>query len=112
MSYLFYEHQKHRTPSSYIGRALYLYFLGLSLRKVVKALSYLHTVKRSHVFFIKKWKRVQKFHYQRKSPTKKKQVSEYIVDETILKVGSEFIWLWVAVEPKNRLILAQSITKE
>jgi putative transposase len=42
----------------------------------------------------------------------KKQVSEYIVDETILKVGSEFIWLWVAIEPENKEILAQDITKE
>ena len=100
---------RNRTPSRYIGYGLYLYFLGLSLRKVVKALSYLHTVKRSHVSI---WKWIQKFHYQRKSSTKKKQVSEYIVDETILKVGSEFIWLWVAIEPQNRQILAQNITKE
>jgi hypothetical protein len=25
--------------------------------------------------------------------TKRKRVSEYIVDETLLKVGSEYIWL-------------------
>ena len=37
-----------RTPSEYIGYGLYLYFLGLSLRNVVKALSHLHIVKRSH----------------------------------------------------------------
>ena len=89
-----------------------MYFLGLSLRNVVKALSYLHTVKRSHVFFAKKWKWIQNFHYQRKSSTKKKQVSEYIIDKTMLKVGSEFIWLWIAIEPENRQILAQNITKE
>ncbi len=29
---------------------LYLYFLGLSLRNVVKALSFLRAIKRSHVF--------------------------------------------------------------
>ena len=39
---------------------LYLYFLGLSLRNVVKALSYLHVVKRSRVFFAKKWKWIKK----------------------------------------------------
>ena len=37
---------------------------------------------------------------------KKKKIDEYIVDETQLKVGSELIWLWVAIEPKNRQILA------
>lgn len=101
--------KRNRTSSEYIGYGLYLYFLGLSLRNVVKALSYLLTVKRSHVSI---WKWIQKFHYQRKSSTKKKQVSEYIVDETMLKVGSEFIWLWIAIEPENRQILAQNITKE
>ena len=34
------------------------------------------------------------------------------MDETALKVGSEYIWLWVATEPKNREILALSISKE
>ncbi|MGD9533408.1 MAG: DDE-type integrase/transposase/recombinase [Candidatus Nitrosocosmicus sp.] len=55
---------------------------------------------------------IQKSYYQIKSSTKRKQVSEYIVDETMLKVGSEFIWLWIAIEPEDRLILAQNITKE
>ena len=30
----------------------------------------------------------------------------------MLKVGFEFIWLWVAIEPENRQILALSISKE
>ncbi len=45
--------KRNRTPSEYIGYGLYLYFLGLSLRNVVKALSHLHIVKRSHVFLTK-----------------------------------------------------------
>ena len=44
--------------------------------------------------------------------TKKKNISEYIVDETMIMVGSEFIWLWVAIEPENRQILAVTISKE
>ena len=104
--------KRNRTPSEYIGYGLYLHFLGLSLRNVVKALSYLPIVKRSHVLLAKEWKWIQKFQYQRKSSIKKKQVTEYIVDETILQVGSEFTWLWVAIEPQNMQILAQNITKE
>ena len=30
----------------------------------------------------------------------------------MLKVGSELIWLWVAIEPENKQILALSISKE
>ncbi len=33
-------------------------------------------------------------------------------DETQIKVGSELIWLWLAIEPKDREILSTSISKE
>ena len=42
----------------------------------------------------------------------RKEVSEYIVDETVIKAGSENIWLWVATEPENSQFLAQTISKE
>ena len=103
--------KRNRTPSEYIGYGLYLYFLGLSLRNVVKALSYLHIVKRSHVSI---WKWIQKFRHRRILSTRRRnKISEYIVDETILQVGPEYIWLWwVAIEPENGQILAQDITQE
>ena len=94
--------KRNRTPSSDIGYGLYLYFLGLSTRGVSKALSYLHIVKRSHVTI---WKWIQKYNPQKISYSKRK-IAEYIVDETLIKVGSELIWLWVAIEPKSREILA------
>ncbi len=43
---------------------------------------------------------------------KEKKVDEFIVDEALIKVGSEFIWLWVAIEPNDKEILAISISKE
>ena len=43
---------------------------------------------------------------------KEMKIEEYIVDETLIKVGSELVWLWVAIEPENRQILALSISKE
>ena len=101
--------KRDRTPSDYIDYGLYLYFLGLSLRNVVKALSYLHIVKRSHVAI---WKWIQKFRHKKMSSTRRNKISEYIVDETILQVGPECIWLWVAIEPENGQILAQDITQK
>lgn len=100
--------KRNRTPSLDISRALYLYFLGLSTRGVAKAMFFLHKVRRSHVAI---WNWIQKHNHQRIS-SKRKKISEYLVDETIIKVGSEYIWLWVAIEPKNRQILALSISKE
>jgi putative transposase len=65
-------------------------------------------IKRNHVTI---WNWIQKYH-PIKISSKSKRISEYIVDETLLKVGSEYVWLWVAIEPENRNILTLSISKE
>ena len=39
-------------------------------------------------------------------------VSEFIVDETIFKVGDEFVFLWVAIEPLDKVILGIRISLE
>jgi putative transposase len=100
--------KRNRTPSYDVGSALYLYFLGLSTRCVAKAMFFLHKVRRSHVAI---WKWIQKYH-PRKISSIRKRISEFIIDETLLKVGFEFIWVWVAIESENRQILALSISKE
>ncbi len=43
---------------------------------------------------------------------KKKKFEEFVVDETLLKIGSELVWLWVAIESANKEILSISISKE
>ncbi|WP_458720818.1 DDE-type integrase/transposase/recombinase [Candidatus Nitrosocosmicus sp. R] len=97
---------RNRTPSKYVYYGLHLYFSGLSLRKASERLSQIY--KRNHVTI---WNWIQKYHPSKIS-TKTKRISEFIVDETLIKVGSEYIWLWVAIEPQNRQILALSISKE
>ena len=97
---------RHRTHLEDIIYAVNLYFDGLSLRKTSKALS--QFVKRSHTA-IRAW--IQKYQPQRLS-SKTKKISECIVDETILQVGPQYIWLWVAIEPENGQILALTISKE
>ena len=97
---------RNKTPSKYVFYGLHLYFSGLSLRKASERLSQL--IKRNHVSI---WNWIQKYK-PLKIQAKKRKILEYIVDETILKVGSEYVWLWVAIEPKNRQILALSISKE
>ena len=99
---------RNRTSSRDIGYGLYLYFLGLSTRNVAKALSFLHIVKRSHIAI---WNWIQK--YQTKIiPSQRNKINEYIVDEAVIKVGSELIWLWVAIDSENKQILAQNISQE
>ena len=91
----------------YIGYGLYFYFSGLSLRRTSQTLSF-HFIKRNHVSI---WNWIQKYKPQRIS-SKKKKFEEFVVDETLLKIGSELVWLWVAIEPANKEILSISISRE
>ncbi|MDR4492281.1 MAG: DDE-type integrase/transposase/recombinase [Candidatus Nitrosocosmicus sp.] len=93
--------KRNRTSSLDIDHVLYLYFLGLSTRVVSKAIFHLNKVKRSYVAI---WKWIQKYKPQKIS-IKRKRISEFIIDETLIKVGPEYIWLWVTIEPENREIL-------
>jgi putative transposase len=68
----------------------------------------LNIVKRSHVVI---WKWIQRYLPKRISSQSNK-IDEFIVDETIIKVGSQLIWLRVAIEPKNGQILIQSLSQE
>ncbi len=98
--------KRNRTPSKYIGYGLYLYFLGLSYRNTSKALA--QFVKRSHVAV---WKWIQKYK-PKKIARKRKRISEFIIDETLVKIGSTYMWIWIAIEPENKHILAVTISKE
>ena len=76
---------RNRTPSKYVYYGLYLYFSGLSLRRVSERLSCF--IRRNHVSI---WNWVQKYH-PKKISSRKKKIVEFIVDETLIKVGSEYI---------------------
>lgn len=65
-------------------------------------------IRRNHVSI---WNWIQKYKPQKIS-SKTKKVSMYIVDETMLKVGAEYIWLWIVIEPENKQILALYVSKE
>ena len=97
---------RNKTPSKYVYYGLHLYFSGLSLRKASERLSQLF--KRNHVSI---WNWIQKYK-PLKIQARKRKILEYIVDETLIKIGSEYIWIWVAIEPENKQILALTISKE
>ena len=98
--------KRNRTPSKYVGYGLYLYFLGLSYRNTSKALS--RFVKRSHVSI---WKWIQKYRPKR-IMRKRKRTTEFIIDETMIKIGSNYMWIWVAIESESKEILRISVSKE
>ena len=82
------EHQRQRTKPTDIAYGLYLYFLGLSYRNTAKALQrFVHN--RSHVSI---WKWIKKYK-PKKVSSKRKKSNEFIIDETQIKVGSQYIYL-------------------
>jgi putative transposase len=93
--------------SIYVGYAMYFYFSGLSLRKSTDRLSSCF-IKRNHVSI---WNWIQRYN-PKKISSKKSKVLEYVIDETLIKIGSKLIWLWVAIDNKTKRILRLSISKE
>jgi putative transposase len=98
---------RNRTSFEDITYGLYLYFLGLSYRNAAKALSS-RIKKRSHVAV---WKWVQKYKPERIF-TKRKRIFEFIIDETQLKVGNNYFWIWIAIESSDRTVLDVRISAE
>jgi len=33
------------------------------------------------------------------------RISEFIIDETLIKADSDYLWLWIAIEPRDTTIL-------
>ena len=87
---------------------LYIYFSGLSLRKSTDRLS--SSVLSNEIMFL--YGLGFKRYNPKKITSKKSKVLEYVIDETVIKIGSELIWLWVAIDNKTKRILRLSISKE
>ena len=86
---------------------LYLYFLGLSLCNTSRALTIFKDEKGSYVSV---WNWIQRF---AEYPIyKRKRVSAFIIDETIIQVGSQHFWLWFCIEPIDKSVLGIYISEE
>jgi transposase-like protein len=89
--------------------ATYLYLAGMSFsyRRVEEALNNLG-VRRSYEA-IRKW--VQRFGACAKGYFETGEASTAVVDETKVNIGGRWYWLWVAIEPRRRKILAIAISQ-
>ena len=93
--------ERERTSTELVMYALYLYFLSLSFRNTSKALEPFRE-KRSHVAV---WNWVQRFNpniiYSRK-----RRVAAFVIDETMIQIGGNEAWLWIAIELVRSTMLA------
>ena len=88
--------------------SLYLYFLGLSLRNTSKALVIFKDDKRRS--YVSVWNWIQRF--DSCNIYKRKRVSAFIIDETVIQVGSQHFWLWFCIEPIHSSVLGIYISEE
>jgi putative transposase len=84
-----------------------LYFLGLSLRNTSKALVIFRDEKRSHIAV---WNWIQRVGSSQ--IYKRKRVSAFIIDETIIQIGNQNFWLWLCIEPVQKSVLGIHISEE
>ena len=98
--------ERNRTSTIVVMYSLYLYFLGLNLRNTSKALVIFKDNKRSHVSV---WNWIQRF---AEYPIyKRKRISAFIIDETVIQIGSQHFWLWFCTEPIHSSVLGIYISE-
>ena len=100
--------ERNKTATVIVMYSLYLYFLGLSLRNTSKALIIFKDDKRRS--YVSVWNWIQRF--DSCNIYKRKRVSAFIIDETVIQGGSQHFWLWFCIEPIHSSVLGIYISEE
>ena len=100
--------ERNKTATVIVMYSLYLYFLGLSLRNTSKALIIFKDDKRRS--YVSVWNWIQRF--DSCNIYKRKRVSAFIIDETVIQIGSQHFWLWFCIEPIHSSVLGIYISEE
>ncbi len=87
--------------------AIYLYLLGLSLRQTARALEALGFA-RSHEA-ARQW--VHRLASRAEELVLSERTDTAIIDETAVNVAGRQVWLWLAIEPEHRSVLALMLTE-
>ena len=93
--------ERNKTATVIVMYSLYPYFIGLILRNTSKALIIFKDDKRRS--YVSVWNWIQRF--DSCNIYKRKRVSAFIIDETVIQVGSQHFWLWFCIEPYTGLCL-------
>ena len=99
--------ERNKTSTIIVMYSLYLYFLGLSLRNTSKVLTIFRDQNRSYVSV---WNWIQRFGSCQ--IYKRKRVTAFIIDETIIQIGNQHFWLWFCIEPVHSSVLGIYLSEE
>ena len=100
--------ERNKTSTLVVMYSLYMYFLRLRLRNNSKTLIIFPNEKRSHVSV---WNWIQRFGSSQ-IYNKHRRISAFIIDETMIQIGSENCWLWICIESVNKSVFEIHISKE
>ena len=98
---------RNKTSTIIVIYSLYLYFLGLNLRNTSKALTIFSEEKRSHLSVWRWFQRFDSCQFYRR-----KRISAFIIDETMVQKGCKHVWIWIAIEPIHKSVLGIYISEE
>jgi putative transposase len=70
----------------------------------------LETFKDQKRSYVAVWKWIQRFGSLQ--IYKRKRVSAFIIDETIIQIGNQHFWLWICIEPIDKSVLGIYISEE
>lgn len=84
-----------------------MYSSGLSLRKISERL--LPFIKRNHVSI---WNWIQEYKAKESIAKEEKEDRILIVDETLIKISNQFVWIWIAIDSTDKIILGVHISIE
>ena len=87
--------ERNKTSTVIVMYSLYLYFLGLSLRNTSKALIIFKDDKKKLCFCMELDSEI----WFIADIYKRKRVSAFIIDETVIQIGNQHFWLWFCIEP-------------
>jgi transposase-like protein len=99
--------KRNKTHHYIVMYSLYLYLLCISLRNTSKALTIFRDDKRSYGSV---WNWNQRFLFSQ--IYKRKQVTAFIINETVIQIGNKHFWLWICIEPINQSVLGIYISEE
>ena len=87
---------------------VFVFSCCLSLRNTSKALEPFKDQQRSHVYIWNWIQRFSSFHIFNKHT----RFSAFIIDETVIQIGSQHFWLWICIEPIHKSVLGIYISEE
>ena len=93
-----------------IGESLGLFFDGLSFSDISR---HLKTTEGIDVDPATIWRWIIKYSEESKKSLDSKRIKtsfRWVIDETVIKVGGENVWLWDVIDSRSRFLLATHIT--